>query len=287
MKITRRDFITSTAAGLVLLGTGMPAHGSGDVEALLKKAEDQIMQGDDKGKVLELIATYERVLQIEPDNYEALWSLGRYRGLVGMAYSDTVEEKRGNYSKAVEYCLRGLRTNPDFKKLMDSGQTVAQACRATSRREIAALFYWNTCKAAIWKECSTPLQQLAGVKLLPASRKIMTRMMEIDPEWAGGHPYHAWAVFYTILPRVLGGNMKKAAQYYEKAIEAGPHWLYIRHGRAEYYHAKRRDWDAYIEDLEWVIAQDPKTADSPYPANVYYQKTAKEMVANVRKKGLR
>ncbi len=282
MKITRRDFLASSAAGLVLLGTGSLAGASSDVEMLLSRAEKQIMLGDNKTRLLELIATYEQVLQIESDNYEALWSLGRYRGLMGMAYSDDIEQKRQNYSQGAGYCLRGLRTNPDFKRLMDSGESVPRACRATDLREIASLFYWNTLTAAIWKECSTPMQQLAGLKLLPGSKKIMTRMMEIDPEWAGGHPYHAWAVYYSVLPRILGGNMKKAAYFYEKAIEAGPKWLYIKHGRAEYFHAKRRDWDAYIEDLEWVVAQDPKTAHSPYPANVYYQKTAKQMIANVK-----
>jgi len=33
--------------------------------------------------------------------------------------------------------------------------------------------------------------------------------------------------------------------------------------------------------LEWVIAQDPRKADSPYPVNVDMQKKARDMLANI------
>jgi tetratricopeptide (TPR) repeat protein len=278
----RRDFIVESAvllAGLGLSRTGRAS--SADVSALLEKAEAQIMEADTRDKVLELIATYESVIEIEPQNYEALWSLGRYCGLISLAYPRDQAELEKYLYISMDYCERGLRTNPEFDALIIKGGKVWNACRVTTKREIAALFYWNTTRIGIWKMCMSPLEQLTSLNLLPQTKKIMTRMMELDPEWAGGHPYFAWALFYSALPRLLGGNLKKAEWYFDKAIEAGPNWLYIRHSRAEFFHTKRKDRPGFISDLEWVLAQDPKTADSPYPANVHFQRTAREMLDNI------
>ncbi len=106
-------------------------------------------------------------------------------------------------------------------------------------------------------------------------------MMEIDPEWAGGHPYFAMATYYSNIPVFLGGGLKKAEKYFNKTVEAGPNWIYTKWARAKYFHIQTKDKQSFISDMEWVIAQDPNKADSPYPANVYFQKTAREMLANL------
>jgi len=282
MSKDRREFIFQSAAGALALGIGGAAGAMADpVNYFLGQAKRQLMEADDRDKLAELIETYEQVIDFAPDNYEALWSLGRYWGLMGMGYAEEVEEKERCYVTARDYCERGLRTNPEFDELVAGGEKIWDACRATTRREIATLFYWNTTRAGIWKECMNPVEQIFGLDLLPATKKINARMIEIDPEWAGGHPYYSWAIFYSVLPRVLGGDLKKAEHYFDKTIEAGPNWLYIKHGRAVYFHTKKKDRSAFIDDLEWVLDQDPKTADSPFPANVWFQRTAEEMLGNV------
>ena len=44
-------------------------------------------------------------------------------------------------------------------------------------------------------------------------------------------------------------------------------------------HYCERPMDTH-SDLEWVIAQDPHKRDSPYPANVHFQRDAKAMLAH-------
>jgi hypothetical protein len=46
----------------------------------------------------------------------------------------------------------------------------------------------------------------------------------------------------------------------------------------EFLHAKTRDREAFRKDLEWVLAQDPHKALTPYPWSVYYQREAKIML---------
>ena len=42
-----------------------------------------------------------------------------------------------------------------------------------------------------------------------------------------------------------------------------------------------RDFNDSHPDMEWVIAQDARKMDSPYPANVYFQKDARAMLSNI------
>ena len=72
--------------------------------------------------------------------------------------------------------------------------------------------------------------------------------------------------------------MKKSSEYYNKADEVGAEWLYVRFFRAKFLHAKTGDREAFRKDLEWVLAQDPHKALSPYPWNVYFQREAKKML---------
>jgi len=59
-------------------------------------------------------------------------------------------------------------------------------------------------------------------------------MLEIDPAWAGGHPYYAWGFYDSNIPRILGGNLREAEEFIDKAVEAGPKWLYASLERARY-----------------------------------------------------
>ena len=54
-----------------------------------------------------------------------------------------------------------------------------------------------------------------------------------------------------------------------------------RWGRAKYFHVKVGNRDGFVEDLEWVVAQDPRQATSPYRWNVYFQSDARLMLERV------
>jgi len=254
----------------------------GDVSKLLAQANIQISGSDTKEKLAALIRTYEQVLAIDPVNYESLWSLGRYYMLMGMGYSNNIKDKKENYLNARRYCERGMYTNSGFKKLVDDGAPVADACSALTKREIEAMYYWYNSTALYYMECMNFIEKIFNLR--PANtKKVLDCMMAIDPAWGGGHPYAAIAGYYAAIPSFFGGDLKKSSEYYRKADEAGPEWLYIRFGRAMYLHRKTKDREAFRKDLQWIIAQDPHRAKSPYPWNVYFQREAKRMLADIDK----
>jgi tetratricopeptide (TPR) repeat protein len=254
-----------------------------DVSGLFAEANEQIMNADNKEKLQRLLAIYERILERDPSNYEALWSLGRYNVVMVLAYTESRGEKERYNLAAINYCEQAMNTHPEFKALSVGGgsERVGDACRVLTKREIAPLYYWYAGMGSYWKECLPFLQRIRNVHLAGGIKKVMTRMLEIDPLWAGGHPYYAWGFYYLTLPRMLGGSLKKAEVFMDKAVDAGPKWLYAKWGRAKYLYTRKKDKRAFTEDLEWVIAQDPREMDSPYPANVHFQRDAKAMLSRI------
>ena len=253
----------------------------GDLSGLLAQANEQIMQADNKEKLQTLLGTYERILEQDASNYEALWSLGRYNVVMVLAYTESPSEKEAYNLNAIHYCERAMDTHPEFKALRARGESVGDACRVLSMRELAPLYYWYAGMGSYWKECLPLPQRIRKLRLATGIMKVMKRMLEIDPTWAGGHPYYAWGFYYTTLPRLLGGNLKKAEEFIDKAVDAGPKWLYARWGRAKYVYTRKKDKEAFRQDMEWVIAQEPREMDSPYPANVHFQRDAKAVLTHI------
>ncbi len=57
---------------------------------------------------------------------------------------------------------------------------------------------------------------LSVIRSMIKGKKIVEHMLRIDPEWAGGHPYFLMRTQYARLPGFLGGDLKKAGEYYLK-----------------------------------------------------------------------
>jgi hypothetical protein len=140
------------------------------------------------------------------------------------------------------------------------------------------MYYWYAAKGNYFTECMNFLEKILNIRNTGETKKMIDRMIAIDPAWGGGHPYFSLAAYYAALPSFMGGDLKKASEYFNKADEAGTGWLYVRFYRAKILHAKTKDREAFRKDLEWVLAQDPHKALSPYPWNVYFQREAKKML---------
>jgi tetratricopeptide (TPR) repeat protein len=252
----------------------------GDISSLLDKANQQISEANTKEKVLELIRTYETVLKIDPENREALSGLGSYCLLMGYGYAENDEEKEKYLLRAIKYNEQLMYTNPDFKELVDKGEDVWEACRVLSKDEMGAMLGWFSASGIYWKECFSGFGRLINIQWPFRGKKILNRMMEIDPTWGGGTPYYLWANFYAVAPGFFGGDMEKAEEYYKKAVELGPEMLNFRRTRALFFHTQNNDRDSFEKDLNWVISQNPRKVRHylTYPWNVFIQRNAKDLL---------
>ena len=253
----------------------------GNTFALTAKANKLIGQADSREKVLELIHTYESVLKIDPAHYEALWSLGSYYLLVGTAYPDSMYEKELYYKKAMKFCERAMYSNPYFRGRAGQGEEPWEACGALSKEEIEAMYYWYKASIAYWSECLGRTGKLFNRSIPSRFKKMMKRMGDVDPSWEEGRVYYAKALYYSMLSDFYGGDVLRASYYFKKCIKEGPDWLSRRWGRAKYLYIRNDNRKGFREDLEWVIARDPKSAKGPYPWNVYFQRDARKMLGKI------
>jgi tetratricopeptide (TPR) repeat protein len=256
----------------------------GDVSQLLEEANQIVRSANTKGKVLELMDKYEKALKIEPKNQEALLGAAEYNALLAMGYASDRDEKKIYSSQSIKYCEQVMYLNPAFRDLVDKGEPVWEACRALSVNELDALFCYYSAAGTCWKDCLNGFEKLINIKWTARIKKVLAAMMAIDPEWHCGTPYYSWANFYTSAPHFAGGNMNKASEYYKKAIELGPEHLNFRRSRALLFHLKNKDKKSFLEDLKWVVSQDPakETKYLGYPWKVFIQRECQEALDHIK-----
>jgi tetratricopeptide (TPR) repeat protein len=256
----------------------------GDVNALLAKAKILEATADSKEKVQQMIAAYEDVLKIDPQNLQAFTSLGQYYFMMAYAYSEYRKDKKTNYLKALQYNEKVLYIDPEFKLLADKGEKIWEACRVIKKDKIGAMYFWYLSLGNCWNECFNTLERLCTIFWAGRNKKMLDRMEELDPQWGSGRIYFALAAYYTITPGMFGGDMKKAEDYFNKALALGPHMSNFYYARALYYQTKKKDRNGFIADLHHTLAIDPRQADTlPYPWAVWYQVKAKQLLKDTNK----
>lgn len=256
----------------------------GDVKALLDKAKKLESVADTKEKVQQLIAAYEDAAKVDPQNVEALNSLGGYYLLLSYAYSENKADKKSNYVKAIQNSERAMYTNPGFKALADKGENAWDACRVLKKHDLSAMYRWYLSVSNCWNECYGIFGKLINFSWTGRGKKVQERMNEIDPAWNNGSVYFCSAARYAILPGMMGGDMKTAEEHFNKALSLGPHMTNFYVVRAIYYQTKQKDRNAFVADLHHAIAIDPHHADTlSYPWAAWYQVKAKQLLMDTDK----
>jgi len=254
---------------------------NGDVNAILKKAKKLENNADTGEKVEELIKVYESALKIKPASRTVLESLARNCFLMAYGYGRDEDEKAHYYIKSMKYSEQALYLNGDFKVKVDNGAKLWEVLDVLKRDDMYALISWYLSAGSYWKECFNVVERVLNIIWVERFKKVVTRMMEIDPAYLHGMPYYIWASFYGSAPSFAGGDLQKADAMFKKAIEFGPMMLNYRRTRADILYTKTGNREGFIRDMEWVLLQDPHKAPLGYPLNIFIQRKAKAGLANV------
>ena len=174
-----------------------------------------------------------------------------------------------------------MYTNGEFRKLVDEGSSLGEAAGALTRREADAMVFWVTGVSYYFEECLRGLGKLTGVRLIRKTETLLTRMAEIDPDYSNGVVHFSRGIYYLGLPEFAGGDREKSLELLGRAQAVGPDSLLIPWGRAKYFHLETRNRAGFESDLRWVLAQDPHRASGPYAWNVYFQRDAAALLAEI------
>jgi tetratricopeptide (TPR) repeat protein len=257
---------------------------TGDVKAILAKGEMLINKADSKANVQKAIDAFEEALKIEPASVAANRELGLLYFLTAYAYTEDPADKKPLYLKALQCDERVMYANPEFRALADRGEPVWEACRVLTKNDMYAMYRWYLSLGNCWTDCLSTVGKLINGMWPGRDKKVLERMTELDPNWYNGSVNFCWAAYYTILPGILGGDMNKAAEYWDKALALGPHMTNFYVARAYYFHVKNKDRKGCVEDLHHAIAIDPRKADSlEYPWAAWYKVKAAELLKDIDK----
>jgi tetratricopeptide (TPR) repeat protein len=254
----------------------------GDVNALLVKAKKLAADADSREKVQQVINAYEEAVKIDPQNIVVLNEAGNYYFLLGYCYIDKGKDKESYYLKAIQYSERAMYTNPEFRALVDKGEPVWEACRVLKKNDMHAMYRWYMALGNCWNDCYCIVGRMLNCQWPGRAKKILEQMTAVEPDFYSGSIHFSWAAYYTILPGILGGDMKKAGEYYDKALALGPHMNNFYVARALYYHTKQKDRKGFVEDLHHALAIDPRRADSlEYAWAVWYRGKAMQLLKDI------
>ena len=256
---------------------------SGNATMLLKKALELEKNASTGEQVQELIKSLKLVVEADPENYESLWRIGNYNILMGAAYSERIKDKKSHYKEAIQYCEKAMYLNPSFKQQVENDVYIWDAVNQLDKQYIDAMGYWYTARFYYFKECISKLGRLFNTKIVIKNELVIARIDSLDPDWAGGGNHFSRAIYLIAVPEKFGGSKTKAAEEFEKAFKAGPGYLVNRWGRAKYLYSLTGNKDGYVDDLKWVLAQDPHTSGNTYPWNVYFQNQSRMMLSEVDK----
>jgi len=275
-----------TAVGCISWEEGwkskVQASGQGDVKQLLAAAASLEAAADSGDKIKNIITAYEKVTAIEPANFEALSKLSEYFFMYSYIYTPDKKERGKLYRKAIKCSERAMYTNPEFKKLADQGKPVWEAVNVLTAKEMAPMYWWYMSAGQYWTDQNS-LKRLLNFYWTSRAKTVLERMTAVKPDWNYGRIYMSWACFYAIVPGFMGGDVKKSAENFDKAIQLGPDVLAHFVNRAQYLHVKNGDKEAFKKDLNFVISSDLKKINYPYPWGAGYQMKAKEVLGRIDK----
>lgn len=244
----------------------------------LEEAERMGRRVDSRNDIQATIAAYQSLLEMDPANYQALVTLSHLHLLLGDAYASTMREKKDYFQKAMVYAERAMFTNPSFRQNIQRGEPTWEACRVLGVPEMEAMLFWINAVFYMYKEGQSYLGQVINFRWVQRARQVLEHMTSIDPDWNGGALHFTWGVYYLSIPESIGGDRKKSAVFFSKAIEAGPDRLLNRWGRAKYFHVKMKNPQGFREDLEWVLAQDAGRSPGHAAWNAYFKRDARQML---------
>lgn len=265
--------------GLSAEGYGPPG---GDPAQLLEAARRLEDSADTREALLEMVRAYEAAAAADPASHRALIGVANARILLATGYTETRREKEVHYQKAMQAAEKALLLNPEFRRRIEEGAAPWEALSVLGREDADGMGYWSFGACYYYRECMPGFAKALNARWIDRARLFMQRIEEVDPTWNNGGNLFNIAIVYIALPSSRGGDLAKAQAYFQKAIQAGLDPMLVRWGRAKYLATRNQDREAFREDLQWVLAQDPRHGrQRPYSWNVYFQREAAALLASI------
>ncbi len=191
-----------------------------------QEADRLFTYGDDTGRDQQALAVIEKALGSDGNNYQWLWRAARACYYVG---DEAKADKLKHFESGIGYAQRA----------------VAQLPNAVEAH------FWLGANYGGYSEVKGAFSALATVKKIRAE---METVLRLNAAYADGSAYLALGELDRQLPRLLGGNVKRAITRLEEGLKVAPRNLEIKFALAQAYQETGRNEDARRQLNELIQA---------------------------------
>jgi len=222
------------------------------------------------------------LIEAYPDNSELLTAgCQAYTAYASSFVEDTdPNEAAVFYAKAKGYGFRALSKKKDFQQAA-TGQVddFVAFLKQYNKRDVPPLF-WTTSAWSKWISLNLDsVEALADMTMLEAT---MQRTLELDDAFYHGSPHLLMAVYLAARPAIIGGNIQKAKEHFDRAFSLGADKLLSAKVLfARYYAVRLRDRVLFAKTLQEVMDTPVNEVPELTLANTLAKEKAREMLEKV------
>ena len=254
-----------------------PERATLSMDDLLRREEI----AESREEIEQILGQYLRWPEADEDYETAQTGAARLLLLLGANFSKSTREQRKFYRETQKAAERAMAVVPAFRNGRDRGQSVPEAAATLPVQSFEPLFLWTTAVFYTFRDVASLPEQILFKGRLQEAKSVLDLMMEKDPTWQDGSLQFSLGIYYLSVPKILGGDRDKARSLMDEAVEMGTNRLLPRWGRAKYLAVRTGDKTLFLEDLNWVAAQDPGEMDGPLIWNNYFHDEAIELLEAV------
>lgn len=226
-----------------------------------KAAEKARFETRTETKLREALNIYKKILKLDSDNIRSLNRLSSGFFMLAEAYL-AHDEKREAYRKGLDYGVRSLRANSDFRQLHNEKGFDALKKIPDSVDNAEGLL-WTASNLGMLSQTEGILE---SVDSLPALVELNERVIELNKGYLGAaahnalgcisaevlrnKPFTFWQVFNH------GFSWKKTREHFETAIKQDPEYLGHYFSYA-YYYAFNKDKEGLAKNMLNKVIQEP------------------------------
>jgi hypothetical protein len=221
------------------------------------------------------------MLQSYPENRDLLLAGAQAYAAYGSVLDEDEQDRAAYLSdRAKQYALKALEMTPPFKDALGKPLEVFQErLKQTDKKQVSTLFWVGNIWAG-WIASSN--EGAAAMADLPWVEALMERALELDPGIYYGGPHLFKAILLSARPEQFGGNLKKAQEHFQKALEYSQgKFLMTDVYYAEYYARQTLNRELFVSTLKRVLETSARVEPDLTLANTLAQRKAKKLLAQV------
>jgi len=289
MSFTREGLVFFWSLSLLLVFGGCAPTKPARVTAVAYTAEDVFIaaakQSDPtivRAGTPAYLMLVDGLIEAYPDNSKLLTAgCQAYTAYASSFVEDTDPENAAAlYAKAKHYGFRALSKKQDFQQVVaGSLDEFVAFLKKYNKQDVPSLF-WTASAWGKWISLNLDsVEALADMAMLEAT---MWRILELDDSFYYGSPHLLMAVYFAGRPEIIGGNINKSKEHFDKAFSLGADKLLSAKVLfAKYYAVRLRDRVLFTKTLQGVIDAPIDEVPELTLANTLAKEKASEMMEKV------